>query len=222
MKDLQTFRIFLLMLVFLGIVSLGVGLSLFSNSLSDATTSIITKTNPNFNVDFTKTPIITNINNIQTGDIIPERNVEGFTAKPAVIDNMGDPKLKDIEVTFSEPGQSLIYTLYASNVGDNLAYLKSITFSNVLGENNYKICIPQDTTTPSLVEEACKEVTISMEVGNSGIQNGSITSIQNHILDRHASEKINLIIDYKINATRTDGPFLVKIGDISLLYTSMD
>jgi len=219
MINSHTSRLMVIFLFVFAVLSIGLGLSLFGNSLSIAT-NIREFNDKNFKVDFTSNSINNNLDNVLTSDIIPERNVEGFSANPANIDNIGDPLLKDIKVTFTEPGQAASYSLFSSNIGSNLAYLKGIIFENVENETNYLVCRPIDTTTKELVDSACKDVELSIEVGTSGEQHGSITSIKNHTLEPKKSEKINIIITYKLNATRTDGPFVVEVGDLSLLYSS--
>jgi len=221
-KDYLTFRIFLLILLFLGIVSLGVGLSLFTDNISKASAALLSARNQNFNVDFSTKSIIYPEEELSSGDIIPERNVEGFSAEPAIINNTGDPTLKNIQIIFREPGESVSYTLYASNIGNTTAFLKSIIFKNIYNENHYIKCTPMNVTTKELVDKACKDIEVSIEVGNSGIQNGSINNINDHILLKKTSERINIMINYKINGTPTDGDFIVDIGDISLLYSPID
>lgn len=221
MINSHTSRLMVIFLFIFGIISLGLGLSLFGNSLSIAT-NINSLNDKSFNVDFTSNKINNNIDNVLTSDIIAERNVEGFNSSPAIIDNIGDPTLKNIIVTFNEPGEAASYSLYASNIGNNLAYLKGIVFENVLNEKDYLICRPIESTTKELVDNACKDIDLSIEVGTSGEQHGSITSIKNHILEAKQSEKVNIIITYKLNGTRADGPFVVEVGDISLLYSSIE
>jgi hypothetical protein len=221
-KDLLTFRIFLLILLFVGIVALGVGLSLFSDNISKASTALLSVRNQNFNVDFSNKSVVFPDEEVSSGDIIPERNVQGFSANPAIIDNTGDPKLKNIQIVFHEPGESVSYTFYAANIGNTTAFLKGIIFENIVDTNHYIKCTPISVTTKELVEKACKDIKVSLEVGNSGIQNGSIGNIYDHILLKNTTEKINIIIDYKINGTPTDGEFIVDIGDISLLYSPID
>ncbi len=221
MKDNHYYRILFFLFLFFGTLSLGVGFAFFSNSLSIQSSANVMPNSSTFRVAFASSSLVDGTS-IETGDIIPSRNVEGFSASPAVIDNTGEPTLKDISVSFTEPGQAASYTFYVANIGEFIAYLKSITFENVLSGNSFKVCTPGENTTPALVGDACQDIVVTIDVGSLGVQTGSVSNITNHSLPLGNTEKVILNIEYRSNGHRADGDFTVSFGDISLLYTSVD
>ena len=125
-------------------------------------------------------------------------------------------------MTFTKPGQSATYEFYAYNNGELDAFLKSVIYSNVTGQNSSKVCTATVGTTDSLVQSACNDISVKVKVGVESTTNGSVANITNHILNKKTAEKIIVTIEYAENAQVTDGDFTVAFGDISLNYSSVD
>ena len=73
-----------------------------------------------------------------------------------------------------------------------------------------------------MVLAACEDITLSVKVGSKSAVTGTNASITGHTLNKDASEKIVVEIEYAADGTRVDGEFSVEFGDVSLTYSSVD
>jgi hypothetical protein len=195
--------------------SLSVGFAAFSNSLVIKSSAKVTPNSSTFNVDFSSSGT-----SLATTAVAPTKTPTTLTATSAAIDNTSDPTISNLSVTFTEPGQKVVYTFYAYNAGQYDAYLKSITYANVTGKTAAKVCTAASGTTDTLVQAACDDITVSVKVGDLSEVSGSKASITGHTLAKGAFEQVTVTIEYASNGDRADGDFTVAFGDITLLYSS--
>lgn len=147
----------------------------------------------------------------------------GARAEVARIVSDNKTALAHLKARFTAPGQKVVYTLYAHNVGDYDAFLKTITFSNALGSSNFKSCRPYSAdTSTSLVMAACEDISLKVEVGDSLVADGSVADISGHSLEVDDNEPIIITIEYDPNGRRSDGEFEVEFGKVTLTYLSVD
>lgn len=170
-----------------------------------------------FNVDFSSTS-----SGILPSAIVPVKSSDDIIAGNAIFDNTKSPIIKGLYARFTEPGQSVTYTFYAYNSGPNKAYLKSIIYSNVFSFYSTKACIARNPGNQVSVNSVCKGIYLKIKVGNESETKGSIANVSNHVLPKNTAEKIIVTIEYDKNAGVPSGPFDVKFGDITLLYSSVD
>lgn len=221
-KDRST-KIIAIAALLVGVVGLSLGFAAFSNTLTISSSAEVTPDENTFNVDFSSTTS----GALQTDPVTPTltpTGVTGFTATNGTIDNSvaGAPKITGLHATFTEPGQKATYTFSAKNIGEYIAYLKSITFANATGGSTSRVCTPGTNTTASLVTAACDDITVSIKVGDEAVTTGSVASITNHSLAIGANDPIVVTIEYAANGDRADGDFTVAFGDITLTYQSVD
>lgn len=154
--------------------------------------------------------------------IVSGTTVNGAVAGSAKIITKEDETLANFDVRFTKPGQEVIYTFYSQNKGKVDAYLDTITYANVKGENFFKICsaVNPRTTNRYLVSSACESISMTVKAGDNVITNGSITDIKEHILKSGDKEKIVITIKYDKNGTQVDGDFVVRFGSVTLSYLS--
>lgn len=169
------------------------------------------------NVDFSSTS-----SGILPSVIVPIKSSDDITAGNAVFDNTKSPIIKGLYAKFTEPGQSVTYTFYAYNSGPNIAYLKSIIYSNAFSFNATKVCIANNSDDQISVNSVCRGIYLKIKVGNESETKGSIANVSNHALPKNTSEKIVVTIEYDKDAGVPSGSFDVKFGDITLLYSSVD
>jgi len=227
MENGRSSKVVAIVALCVGVVGLSLGFAAFSNTLTISSSASVKPNADTFNVDFTSTT-----GSVVAGAVTAERSLiepaegatlpEGFTAAAASIDNTDAPKITGLNVAFTEPGQQAVYKFYARNAGELVAYLNSITFANVTGQNAPKICTAGTNTNQALVDSACTGITVSIKVGNEAVTTSSVAPIDNHSLAVGAEDEIIVTIAYAKNAARADGDFNVALGDITLVYDSVD
>ena len=208
---------FVLLLVCICMMS--IGFSAFSSELTISSNAIVKPDSSAFKVLFSSSgsSFLTNkVNGTVTGDA---------KAGSASIDNTGDvPTIKDLTATFTGPGQSVKYEFYAYNAGAYNAYLTGIKFNNVDGGSSSKVCtaIDSSSVTSSLLEAACNDINVSIDVGTTTSVMSSTSGITGHSLGKGLYEKIVVTISYTDNSNLADGDFKVEFGDIGLTYSTVD
>ena len=203
-----------LAILLVAVVGLSIGFAAFSNILTISSGATVTPDESTFNVDFS-----TNSTSVVAGTIEPvDYPDEGVTAENAIIDNTGNPTIKNIKATFTEPGITASYTFYAYNAGEYAAYLNKVNFLNVEGKNEPKVCTPASGTTQALVDEACKGIVLSISIDGMTYTNSQ--DVIYAALDKNKSHKIVVSISY--SGARADGEFTVEFGDISLTYSTVN
>ena len=197
----------------LGIAGVSLGYAAFSNTLTISSSAEVKPDASSFNVDFSSSSSA-----VETDNITPtlNKNVEGFTATDATIDNTTDPTVSNLKATFTEPGQSATYTFYAYNAGKYVAYLNSIVFQGS------KTCTAKTGTTQALVDTACTGITISAKVGSESATTTSVASLTGHSLAIDAAEQVIVTITYADGSGQADGDFDVTLPSIVLTYDSVD
>ncbi len=216
-KD-RSSKIIAIVALLIGIVGLSVGFAAFSNSLIIQSSLNVKPDASTFNVDFSSS-----IELVQTEDIVPTKIGDVKEQTNGKINNDNSPVISNLGATFTAPGQSVTYEFYAYNAGEYNAFLKSITYNNVAGKNESKVCTALAGET-NYVDAACKDITLEVKVGNDITTTGSKTDISNHKLEMKKGEKITVTIKYETKDAqqRADGDFKVEFGGITLSYSSVD
>lgn len=204
-----------LLALVVGVVGLSIGFAAFSNTLKIKSSASVNPNPDTLNVDFSSSRT-----EVTTDEITPVSTPVGLTTTKASIDNSADPTISGLSATFTEPGQKAVYSFYAYNNGELEAYLKSIVYANVSGENSNKVCTASEGTRDDLVQSACNGISVKVTVGDDITTTSGMTGISNHKLLKANGEAVTVTLEYASDATRTDGDFTVKFGDISLNYSS--
>ena len=220
-KDRGT-RVIAIVALVVGVVGLTIGFAAFASNLTISSSAEVTANQSNFNVDFTST----SSGEVSTSDIVPIKNPTTITASNGTISNSGDPTVTGLHATFSEPGQSATYTFWAKNIGSYVAYLNSITIGNATSSETYKKCTAKNTTTQSLVDDACAGISMTVAVSNGtasqAATSSSVATINNHSLALNGYDEIVVTISYASGSAIADGDFDVAFGNITLAYSSVD
>ena len=216
------------------IVGLSIGFAAFSNTLNISENASVNPANT-MRVVFSKSAT-TEVTGA-AHSVLPDSDTYG---DGATIDNSEsqNSKLTDLHAKFTAPGQSVTYNLsgtdlYVTNVGNYKAQLTGIEFQNVTGEQTWKKCVAvtkdsnnQDIpvaqqATPSLVEDACEGITISVTIGNATVNPTSLDkTLNNQIINVGSSLTASVTISYTAGSAYVDGPMEVTFGNIVISATS--
>ena len=210
MKNRSRKKLIIFMLMS-SIASLSIGFAAFSTTLNISSSASVNPNSDNFKVKFS-----TNQNSLVVGAVTPSSNSNGLTVLNGSINNTTNPTLTNLSVTFTKPGQSVAYRVYAINVGEYTAYLNNVIFS---GE---KTCTPGEGASTSLVQSACNSIKIDVSVENSLFEEDTPSGyIFSNPLEPGASEEIIISFQYESNGAYVDGPFSIKFPDITLIYSTV-
>ena len=212
--DNRSSKIIAIIALIIGIAGVTLGYAAFSNTLTISPAAQVTPDPSTFNVDFSSSST-----SVQTNPIVATltpTGVTNFIATNGTIDNSSDPVITNLKATFTEPGQTATYTFYSYNLGNYIAYLKSIVFEGS------KTCTAKIGTTQSQVDSACNGITLNVKVGSEEVTNTSVATVTNHSLGINTSEEIIVTISYTTGSALADGDFDVTLPDIVLTYRSVD
>ena len=223
MKKDKTSEILTVIAIVIGVLGLSVGFSAYSQTLTIRSSAEVIPEDE-FKVEFS-----TKSDETSTDPVTPTvtGTEDGASATNAIIDtNQNNLLIKNLHAVFTKPGQKAEYTFYSKNTGKYLAYLNSVAFANVSGENSPKKCTARYTTgndavTPTLMNAACNDIRVTVSANNT-LFTESVASITNHSIAIDASETIVVTIEYLDNNHLADGPFDIAFGDITLAYSSVD
>ena len=171
MEKQRQIKILSIVALVLAISAMTLGFAAFSTTLNISSSASVTPNSTNFSVVFSANPS-SSVNTVE-----PSYTTEGATATPGKIVNSTTPTLTNLSANFTAPGQYVEYTLYIRNVGQYTAYLNNI---NYLGE---KTCIAESHATESLVQSACENINVNVEIEHqsftetSPITNKSLSAI---------------------------------------------
>ena len=202
-------------LVLVLVLGLSLGFAAFTNTLRITPQATITPDSATFDIDFSSSS-----SSVVANDITPTLTGTGLTAEAASIDNSTNPTISNLQVNFTKPGQKAEYKFYAYNNGAYLAYLSSVNFLNPEGKDKYITCEATDSKT-QYVDEACNGIKVSIKVG-SLTTDVTKENISGHSLDKQTAEEVIVTIEYETGSAVADGEFTADIGDITLVYTSVD
>lgn len=217
MEKNRKVQVIAIVALIVGIVGLSIGFAAFSNVLNIQTSANVKPDSSTMNVDFSSAE-----DKVEVAEITPTATPNSLVTTNGVIDNSGDPTISNLSATFTEPGQSVVYKFYAYNAGELNAFLKSIVFSNVTGQNATKICTAGEGTTDALVQKACEQISVKVKVGNELETATGKASITGHTLSKSTGELVTVTLEYGTGDNRADGDFTVSFGDITLNYSSAD
>lgn len=162
-------------------------------------------------------------NNIVEGSVSPKK-VGNFNADSAVLT---ETTVTGLNVTFTEPGQTVNYEFYVDNVGAYDAYLNDIIFKNATGCEKNKVCVASSPSDQALVDEVCEHITLGIRLTGSKLsftdyKYTSLNNISNEILRKDSYANVVVSISYLNNNVLIDKPFTVKFGDIVLNFSAVD
>lgn len=217
MEKNRSSKIIAIIALVVAIAGLSLGFAAFSSTLMISSSANITPSSDTFKVLFSSSET-----SLATETITGKTTAtSGVTVGEATIVNTGaTPTISGLTAGFTVPGESVTYEFFVHNAGEYEAFLKSINFANVSGQNNPKVCTAVDptNTTASLVSKACEDISLTIKVGST-TANGTETNLSQS-LAKKGYVPVVVTINYADNGNRADGDFSVAFGDISLTYST--
>ena len=214
-KNSKLFIIGILCILLCGIT---IGFAAFSNTLTISSKADVSPNPDDFKVEFS-----TDDTDVLENEVVPIVN-GGAIASNAIINNDVDsPTLSNLHISFSEPGQSVTYQFYMINSGDYDAFLNRVVTSNATNDSSaYKVCTAIDGTNQSAVDEVCDDIVISItdSLGKSYTQGDFY--VDNYKVEKGSSVLVTVTINYNVSNDYNDGDFIVRFGDISFEFNSVD
>lgn len=210
-------KVIAIIALLVAVVGLSVGFAAYTAQLQITNTSATVGAGSasDFSVEFSTsaTTITEQDRNIDT--LITNAVVDGATAVKATGASMNGTTINGLSANFTEPGQSVTYTVYAHNTGKFLAYLRSVTIGS-------KTCTAIGTTTQSLVNDVCPSISMTVKVGNEDATAVSVNNYTGHSLGKGDSEPVVITMTYGETDSAADGDFTVNFGQIDLDYNYVD
>lgn len=203
-KERQT-KILLIISLVVSVLCLSLGFAAFSTTLSISSSASVTPNNSSFSVLFSSS------NTSQSSNAVIGSGTNGATSSATLINGT---IIDGVNAYFSSPGQKVTYIFYAHNTGEYAAYLRNISFGSG------KTCTADYGTTDSLVQAACEDISIGVNVGSTYTDRNM--EISGHRLGVDQYEAVIITIDYAANGALADGNFSVYFDDITFTYSSAD
>lgn len=218
-------------MIFIGVLALAVGgitigFAAFSNVLTIRSSATVNPDPSTFNVSLSSSAT-----SVEKNEVVPTSNNATVAANSsnAVISNDGKI-LSNISFAFTEPGQSVTYSLFAYNDGEYEAHYKSFTHQRPSSttESKTAFCIAGEGTTEALAKEACKAIKVDVSVDGCVHNSNTISSAwttsftcgRDITLLKRQSHPITITFTYKEDGARADGPISIEYGDMELKYGS--
>lgn len=203
-KERQT-KILLIISLVVSVLCLSLGFAAFSTTLSISSSASVTPNDSSFSVLFSSS------NTSQSSNAVIGSGTNGATSSATLINGT---TIDGVNAYFSSPGQKVTYIFYAHNTGEYAAYLRNISFGSG------KTCTADYGTTDSLVQAACEDISIGVNVGSTYTDRNM--EISGHRLGVDQYEAVIITIDYAANGALADGNFSVYFDDITFTYSSAD
>ncbi len=219
MEKNRSSKILAIIALLVSAIGLSVGFAAFSQTLTIRSSAKVQPNPSDFKVVFSSNDI-TGGAEVLTDPVVGVVTPANLEAANGTISNTTGPRITNLGATFTAPGQKVVYTFYASNIGKYDAFLKSITFGNASSGTSPRVCTAGEGTTDSQVQTACNDISLKVKVGSEVETNSSVASVSNHKLLKDNSELVTVTIEYAANGARADGDFSVEFGDITLNYGS--
>lgn len=226
MKRSRRVKFMTIIILFVAIVGLTMGFLAFSTTLTvipitDVKIDTIDFKLVIYGYDYLKNSDPEKFNELSTSVSDPYRIIGASMANQAKIDN-SMLSISNLHAKFTGPGQSVSYAFIVRNEGDMVAYLNNINFNNIIGSDLKKRCISGMGNTNSLVNKACEDIELSVEIkGHEYYDNKSLAG-NNIKLNKGEFFEFFVHIDYKQDGSMADDNFMVNFGDILLDFSAVE
>lgn len=213
-KD-RSAKIIAIVALVVAVAGVSLGFAAFSQNLTINPKANVKADKSKFKVQFS-----TKQEAAETGDVTatlsPNQGVEGFEAQQA---KLAATTIDNLKATFvnGKGKQTATYSFYVYNAGELDAYLKSVTFEK---EATCSSSAGQNQATDSLVQAACKDVSVKVTV-DSEEYTTTTSSISGETLSKSSSLPVTVVLEYS-DKNAVDGDFDVDFGSITLNYSSSD
>ena len=221
-------KILIISILAILVVGLAIGFAAFSSSLTISSSSTVTPNSSEFNVRLSSSKESDVVGVIKTAPA----TVGSVTAPNGIVAfdtfYVGDDSSTNVPIGFTEPGQSVTYSIYVRNTGKYTAYLNEIKFANSDSGSSFKVCTIAypNPSTEILMNAACNSINATVIVNNGTktetATNATKSGIDGFNLAPGATATVTIKFEYLASGTRADGSFHVSFGDIIFNYSTVD
>ncbi len=221
MRTIRQQKMIYIGILVLIVVTLTIAFATFSNTLNIKSQTTVTPSSNNYQIVISGSKSDPNVTTI-----IPSQKY----ATNATISKSGSNfTISNINIEFPKLGSVVDYYFYAHNLGNLTAYFKGGKIENIDGTDLNVKCIAREGTTDSLVQETCKNLTVSLiyEFNNQAYQfasNKSATSSYRYSIPIEKGEVLPLRVTVyylsSTNSTNADGPFDIQIGNMEYSFST--
>ena len=218
MEKQRHIKILSIIALVVAIAGMSLGFAAFSATLNISSSATVTPDSSNFKVTFSTSSSTPgeheNITYTKTGS--------AEDASQIVINNTS---VMGLNAKIVNPGDSIIYNLFAYNEGLYNAYLNKIIFNNIDGLNTNKKCVKIDeTASDELVQAACESIKLQVIYDKREIYEQTTDTFE-YLLSPYTVDEtydsVGIKISYDENGPRADGEFYVEFGGIDLVYSTI-
>ena len=205
-------KIFLIAVLVFSIFSLSVGFAAFSTTLIISSSASVKPNSDSFSVALSSGTTI-----YATEEVDAVYKDEGVTtSKATIVNGAGVISISNIEVGFSEPGQTALYSLALTNNGEYRAYLNSVVFEP-------KTCNYGDDVNSELAETACEAIDVSLAITYDSGMYFYDGNVANEYFSLEPGEIYGFELDFNYSKDNwIDGNLNVIFGDIKLYFSSVE
>ena len=213
-------------MIFIGILalvvgSITIGFAAFSNVLTIRSSATVNPDPSTFNVSLScATDSID-----KSCEIAPTSDNTSVATNSSKASISADGKtLSNIGAAFTEPGQSVSYTVHAYNAGQYTAWVQEHGQDGVNSTSNTRVCTAGEGTSQELADAVCHDsIALLYTIGEfssfgAGTHWYSSAPPVELKLGKQQYHDITITIKYKDGGARADGPFTVEFGDMYFNY----
>ena len=174
----------------------------------------------------------TTINGV--GFNVSSGEVENILASPAMISSDGTT-ISGLSATFNNKDQVVQYFFCIYNNSQYDAYLKAVDFLDYTGATTNKVCTALEGTTQSLVDDACEDIHIGVDVvGETTVMDTSASGFTSVKIPKGEIIYVDLTIAYAGDVSNEEafetngsallpnGDFKINFGDIKFSFSSLE
>ena len=204
MKKDGNLKIITIVALIVAVIGLGVGFAAFSRTLTIQSRATVSPSSDTFKVGFSSSAT-----SLEAGPAV----TDGTYASGGTF-QAGSTTLSDLTASFTAPGQTATWKVYAFNSGEYEAFLNEVYVGSIT-------CTPKEGTDAAMVASACSSLDVSVKVGANTFETSN-NSISAHRLAKGLGEEVLVSLSYESGGARADGDFDVALGNIYLFYGSVD
>lgn len=201
-------KIITLVVLIVAVIGLGMGFAAFSSTLTISSGASVTPSSSSFSVGFSQSTC-----------------TPSGTATVSSSGTVSGTSVSGIRVSFTEPGDSVTCSLTASNSGEYIAYLNSITVGKVTCAKS-----SGSEAADSLVAAACSSISVTVGfAGSNVIQTtststtaGTKTGLNGYSIAKGSTATVGFVITYASTGARADGAFDITVPTATLKFDSYD
>lgn len=233
MKKSRQIKILSIIALVLAIAGMSLGFAAFSSTLSISSSATVTPNDDNFSVEIIG--MDSNGEYTLTDSImgVADGNASGSNA---TVTNGKALTISNINVSFTEPGQTVWYRFIIKNTGMYDTYMKTGQVKVLSGQDSPIVCTPADgsNVSQSLMDDACSAIDVDFYfyLNDNVYYNMSMRSIFGYVGNMATSFGDDFVMKpneyivgyysvyYDADGARADGVFDVEIADSEIIFST--